>query len=665
MWLKKRLPLRSSRWERSIGIIRFVACFLSVGLSIYPATAQTIKWVRQFEGSANAVAIDVSGIYVAGTVLVQIDFRFGVDSYVRKYDRFGNLLWMRQLGSSDLTEARGVALDGTGVYVVGDARGALEGQSSLGNLDAFVTKYSVHGDLLWTRQFGTSQNDNAIAIVAGTAGIYIAGFTDGSLPGQSSSGGRDAFLRKYDSDGIELWTRQFGTTDAAGATSVATDSRALYVSGYARLALPGQPHFGDLDAFVRAYDHSGNELWTRQFGTGKLDQAEGIAVDSTGIYVAGETLGSMAGQTVLGSGDVFVCKYDFDGVPLWTQQFGTVTVDGVGGLAAGGGSIYVGGDTFGTLPGQTSSGGGDLYLRTYDSPGAELWTVQFGTGQPLSGGHGVAVEGVDVYFVGSILGGTLPSQDTSGTGNAFLAKLGPLTRPVINEGGVINHASYAPRPVATGSIAAVYGTNLNDGSIAVSSSYGPDGKLGTTLGGASVKINDISAPMFYSTPLQLGIQIPVELAGQTSAAIQVTVNDQTSTPKTVSLDSFAPGIFTLNQQGTGLAAALHENGVTLVTSQNPAKPNEVVSLFATGLGTLIPPLATGAPSDSNVTSIPASVTIDGLPAEVVHSGTAPALVGLNKIDVRIPANVRAASDVPVVLSIGEKQSNLVTIPIAP
>jgi uncharacterized protein (TIGR03437 family) len=57
------------------------------------------------------------------------------------------------------------------------------------------------------------------------------------LPGQCRSGsGFDSFVRKYDSEGVEQWTREFGPSDAAVATGVAVDSSGVYVAGQAGLA---------------------------------------------------------------------------------------------------------------------------------------------------------------------------------------------------------------------------------------------------------------------------------------------------------------------------------------------------------------------------------------------------------------------------------------------
>ena len=239
--------------------------------------------------------------------------------------------------------------------------------------------------------------------------------------------------------------------------------------------------------------------------------------------------------------------------------------------------------------------------------------------------------------------------------------------PAVNDGGVLNNASYiaGPLPVAPGSIAAVFGTNLNDGSIVSSTSFGPDGKVVTTLGGASATINNLPAPMLYSTPGQIGVQIPIELAGQTSATILVTVAGQTSAPRTINLNAFGPGIFTLNQQGTEQAVALHQDNVTPVTAQNPAHPDEIVVFYGTGFGAVTPPLGTGEPSIGNLTAEATTVLIDSIPGDVIFSGAAPGFVGLNQFNVRIPPGTRVSPDIPVVFTIGVKLSNQVTIAVSP
>src|SRR5262249_44182778 len=142
-------------------------------------------------------------------------------------------------------------------------------------------------------QFGTNTSDVANGIAVDTSGVYVTGSTAGTLPGQTSAGDEgafplDAFVRKYDASGNELWTRQFGTVHFDQANSIAADASGVYVAGGTGGVFPGQTGTG-VDAFVRKYDSSGVEVWTRQFSATatSYDIANGIAVNGSEVYVAG------------------------------------------------------------------------------------------------------------------------------------------------------------------------------------------------------------------------------------------------------------------------------------------------------------------------------------------------------------------------------------------
>src|SRR5262249_59490266 len=121
--------------------------------------------------------------------------------------------------------------------------------------------------------------DLAFGVAVDASGVYVAGDTDGTLPGQTGAGGRDAFVRKYDGAGNQLWTRQFGTSGFFdSALGVAVDASGGFVAGFIDGTLPGQTSAGDIDAYVRKYDAAGNELWTRQFGTSAHDFASRVAL---------------------------------------------------------------------------------------------------------------------------------------------------------------------------------------------------------------------------------------------------------------------------------------------------------------------------------------------------------------------------------------------------
>ena len=107
------------------------------------------------------------------------------------------IVWIRQFGTSSEDRAHGISVDASGIYVVGRTGGTLPGQTSAGGSDVFVRKYDVNGNEIWTRQFGTSIFDSPRGISVDASGIYAAGRTDGTLPGQTSAGGHhDAFVAK-------------------------------------------------------------------------------------------------------------------------------------------------------------------------------------------------------------------------------------------------------------------------------------------------------------------------------------------------------------------------------------------------------------------------------------------------------------------------------------
>jgi len=306
--------------------------------------------------------------------------------------------WTQQLGTTSPDEAFGVATDAAGnVYMTGYTAGGLDGNVNAGSTDLVVVKYSANGNKLWTKQLGStpiaslsSGSDVATGIATDTDGsAYVTGHTYyAGLDGNTSAGGWDLFVVKYDTSGAKLWTRQLGTAMDDVAFGIATDAVGnVYVTGRTDAGLDGNPYAGGYDLFVVKYDTNGNKLWTKQLGTDMDDVATGIAIAAGTVYVAGHTESGLDGNTHAGAYDLFVVKFAAQGKPcspipvfppcevqpkLWTRQLGTAMDDVATGIATDAdGNAYVTGYTAGSLDGNTSAGEHDLFVVKYDANGVK------------------------------------------------------------------------------------------------------------------------------------------------------------------------------------------------------------------------------------------------------------------------------------------------------
>ena len=86
--------------------------------------------------------------------------------------------------------------------MTGGTDGDLDGNTNLGSYDIFLVKYNSSGTKQWTKQLGTTSSDYGFGVTTDSSGnIYVTGYTSGNLDGNTSSGGKDIFLVKYDSSG--------------------------------------------------------------------------------------------------------------------------------------------------------------------------------------------------------------------------------------------------------------------------------------------------------------------------------------------------------------------------------------------------------------------------------------------------------------------------------
>jgi uncharacterized protein (TIGR03437 family) len=242
----------------------------------------------------------------------------------------------------------------------------------------------------------------------------------------------------------------------------------------------------------------------------------------------------------------------------------------------------------------------------------------------------------------------------------------PEGLPVIFRQGIVSTANYAPgpTPAAAGSILSLFGASLANQSEVASAV-----PLPAELDGIKVLVGGIEAPLLSVTADaapgsdQINFQLPVEAGAWTYADVVVVNNGVFSDPEGIAIAASIPSVFTLNQRGTGPAAALHAN-FSLVGGSAPARAGETISLYATGLGAVQPPVSTGQAARSLSTVIgTVEVRIGGRPATVAFAGLAPGFVGLYQINVVVPAGLPAGEAALEVVVDGITSGEGATVPI--
>ena len=238
----------------------------------------------------------------------------------------------------------------------------------------------------------------------------------------------------------------------------------------------------------------------------------------------------------------------------------------------------------------------------------------------------------------------------------------------INEGGVVNNAAYtqAASAVAPGSLVAVFGSNFTDGRTCLPPACGPtltpERRIASVMAGTQVLVNGNPVPLLYTTPSQLGIQLPVDL-GAGMVSVQVLTGGRLSASRAVPIAPVAPGIFTQTADGRGPGVITHADG-SLVTAQNPATADEVLVIYATGFGKVTPGALTGTVATGRADAAqPTVVDVDHIAVVPEYAGLSGCCVGLNQVNFRLPRGVRSGAAIPLHLTVGGMKSNVVTIAV--
>jgi len=205
----------------------------------------------------------------------------------------------------------------------------------------------------------------------------------------------------------------------------------------------------------------------------------------------------------------------------------------------------------------------------------------------------------------------------------------------------------------------VNAATLSEGDLAPGTlvSIGYSGSAAVLLNGSALRVTDTSGD-------QLQVQIPYDLGGASSASLWLQSESadgslSQSRPVALHFTAASPGIFAfgLKEPRTGLV--LHAPEGVPLSPENPARPSELLSVWATGLGAV----SSEANADGSFDVLtPVRALVNGIPVDVV-SATLPAeATGVYEVRLRLPDQL--AESVSLILIQNDSKSNAITFPVA-
>jgi uncharacterized protein (TIGR03437 family) len=341
----------------------------------------------------------------------------------------------------------------------------------------------------------------------------------------------------------------------------------------------------------------------------------------------------------------------------------TVTVSNAAGAAATTGPVTVAesvpaGITLVSMAGSgwTCAAGGSTCTRGDVLNGGATYppitvTVSVGGGAPPTVTNQVSVSG----------GGSVTASSSDPTTIAPVTPAGPQITGVVNNSSGVSGQPPGPG-IAPSSIFVITGTGLADAGGATLQSTAAPG-LPSSLNGASiaVTVNNVTTypAIYYTSPTQIAAELPA-LTPVGTGTVTVTYRGAISNAAPVQVVPAALGISTY---GGGTAVATDAITGELLSSGNAGAPGEIITLWATGLGT--------DPGDSDTifsatphrVDTPVQVYIGGIQAMILYQGSS-GFPGVDQINVTIPQTVPTGCSIPLVAVAGGVMANPATLPIA-
>jgi len=252
--------------------------------------------------------------------------------------------------------------------------------------DSIISEPEFEG---WVARIGGANTEGfqEVAMSSDGTAIYAVGYQY-----SQSAGGYDAYITRWDANGVLVWQRSIGgnSSDYFKGVAVSPDGSAIYAVGYQI-----SQAVGSFDAYITCWNASGTLMWQRTIGGNMDDRFQAVIVspNGTSVYAVGQQ-----SSVTYGMNDAYITRWNADGTLVWQRSIGGASDDCFNGVAVSpdGTTIYA----VGAQQSQ-STGGYDAYITRWDAVGNLTWQRSVGGSQgDYFQNVVIAPDGTAIYAVG-------------------------------------------------------------------------------------------------------------------------------------------------------------------------------------------------------------------------------------------------------------------------
>tara|TARA_R110002020_G_scaffold125442_2_gene282704 strand:+ start:3178 stop:4530 length:1353 start_codon:yes stop_codon:yes gene_type:complete len=311
----------------------------------------------------------------------------------------GEVELVKTYGGSGIDEAVSVVEATDGNYLVLGTTRSSDGDitdRSGSDSDFWLLKLSKTGDVIWSKTYGGSDDENASRITKTNDGGYLlSGYTtssDGDV--FENAGFQDYWVVKVDNSGTIMWEKTFGFSGSDQAfKAIQTSDGGYFVTGFFDVSASG----GAGNDFQRGIMHgvgefwgiklnaSGNTQWRRYFGGTNNDRSYDAHETADGGFLMTGTSESVDFDKTdpKGSYDYWAVRLTADGDLVWTKSFGGDEIDNsYASIKTNDGNYIMVGDSRSSDQDVTSPrGNADAWMVKFDDNGSKIWQKSFGGSQ--------------------------------------------------------------------------------------------------------------------------------------------------------------------------------------------------------------------------------------------------------------------------------------------